>query len=306
MAGKVAPKRTPTMTAGKPKAKGNGNCNIMSFFKRAESISTTTTKEEDDSLFLEDKSVKFEGGVPMQTPTPPREEVDGDDEDVDMVREMSPSERYNEDLGPVKRRRTEEPSPRLPRQDEVQKMPRRGPFVDDSDEDEEELPPFQVSDHTDNAIKQEHEIQTSAPRDPTPVHVDKPPEEQTKEIPVPRLKQESTSIGEVNDFDGIDDFIDEEFPEEGEEYMERRWMEEQAVLEMGMEEDDQDVEGTIEASKEDRGEQATVIPQDAGSSTCPICGGSTIGMVEQVCPVNSRLRSGLTRYSKSLSMSMTA
>lgn len=302
MIGKVAPKRTPTMTAGKPKAKGNGNGNIMSFFKRAESTSNATMKEEEDSLFVEDNAVKLEGGVPIQTPTPPREELEGVDEDVNMARERSPLQRYNEDPGPIKRRRTEEPSPQLPRQDEVRKMPRRGPFVDDSDSDEEELPPFQVSDHTDNAIKQGDEIQTSAPRDPTPVHVDKPPEEQTKEIPVPQLKQESTSVGEVNDFDGIDDFIDEEFPEEGEEYMERRWMEEQAELEMGMEEEDQDVEGTIEALKEDCGESAAVIPQDTGSSICPICGGSTIGMVEQVCPVNPRIRLGLTRYSKSLSM----
>lgn len=48
--------------------------------------------------------------------------------------------------------------------------------------------------------------------------------------PVPSLKQEETSYADFADFDDLQDFEDEEYAD-GEEFLERKWMEEQARLE---------------------------------------------------------------------------
>ena len=277
---KTLPKRTPNVAVGKAKGKANGNGNIMSFFKRAESGGTNCTeiKSEEDSLFLEEKPANIEEEVPTQTPTPPRDEVLRDE--LSFGRDDSPIPRYNESMEPVKRRRMSESIvvKSAPSVDNVPEITPKGPFADDSDSDEDcamkMKTPRQL--HTNNITEKEIGIPITTP----PSHC-KPNNDDIEDFPTPKLKRERTSIGEVNDFDGVEDFIDDEFPEEGEEYMERCWMEMQAEVEMGLEDDDQAITEGPEKLQEEPRELATGIPRDAGSSSCPICGGSTDGLAEQ-------------------------
>ena len=275
------PKRTPLSSAGKAKGKPNGN--IMSFFKKAQSTGTLVTdkQEEDDVLFLENSLAKDGAITPLQTPTPPREVSSNETlpENIDIGVQGSPLSRYNEDGMPSKRRRTE-----IERKQsqigEIKPVANRGPFVDDSDSDDEsvetsKLPVFESGSH-----EKESDM---VPRETPPVIERQSLGKDPVSPAVPNLKREATSIGEANDFDGIEDFIDDEFPEEGEEYLERRWMEEQAEFEEGLEEEGQGVgNDTMEVESGDPIDTTNSVPRINGSTTCPICGGNTAGLTDQV------------------------
>ena len=279
---KQPPKKTPTTTVGKAKGKPNGN--IMNFFKRADSSGVTVAdvKEEYEPLFLGDSPVTGDAKTPLQTPTPPREEPSNEasPEDVEMHNPDSPLSRYNEDGVPSKRRRIED----IPRQssqtEETKAAPTRGPFVDDSDSEDEPVKAPNFSAIENKSDEKESEI---AVRDTTPALEWEPSGESPVGQVVPSLKRETTSVGEVNSFDGNEDFIDDEFPEEGEEYLERRWMEEQAEFEEGLEEEGLAVEDdTLDIEVKKLGNTTGVMPEDVGSTSCPICGGNTTGMSDQV------------------------
>ena len=275
------PKRTPLPSAGKAKGKPNGN--IMSFFKKAQSTVTVITdqQQEEDVLFLENSPAKDDAIYPLQTPTPPREESSNETlpEDVDIGIQGSPLSRYNEDGLPSKRRRTE-----ITREQsqigEMKAVANRGPFIDDSDSDDQsvetsKLPVFENASH-----EKESEM---IPRKTPPVVEGQSLGKDPIGPAVPNLKRETTSIGEANDFDGIEDFIDDEFPEEGEEYLERRWMEEQAEFEEELEEEGQTLgNDTMEVESGDPITTNTSMPRMNGSTTCPICGGNTAGLTDQV------------------------
>jgi DNA cross-link repair 1A protein len=100
---------------------------------------------------------------------------------------------------------------------------------------------------------------------------------------VPSLHREGTSIVGGDGFEGVEDFIDEEFPEDGEEYMERLWMKEQEGLELGVED-----EGLGDDLLEMKGEtDGTTSPGDPaqgddGASSCPICSESLEGITSEV------------------------
>lgn len=276
-------KRTPTTGAGKVKGKPNGN--IMSFFKRAESSGAAFIdfKEEDEALFLEESPVKGGAKMPMQTPTPPQEESSNETspEDVEMDIRDSPLSRYNEDGVPSKRRRTEDTPRQSSQIGETKAAPTRGPFVDDSDSDDEpvEAPTFPAIEHT------SHEKQSEmAVRDISPTIERHLLGKDSVGPAVPSPKRETTSVAEVNDFDdGIEDFIDDEFFEEGEEYLERRWMEEQAEFEEGLEQEGQAMgDDTMEVGQKDPICTTRVMPKDNESTSCPICGGNTVGLTDQV------------------------
>ena len=275
------PKRTPLPSAGKAKGKPNGN--IMSFFKKAQSTGTFVTdkQEEDDVLFLENSLAKDGAITPLQTPTPPREESSNEalPEDVDIGVQGSPLSRYNEDGMPSKRRRTEIEG-KQSQTGEIKPVANRGPFVDDSDSDDEsveksKLPVFE---------SRSHEKESDMVPGETPSVIERQSLGKDPISPaVPNLKREATSIGEANDFDGIEDFIDDEFPEEGEEYLERRWMEEQAEFEEGLEDEGQSVgNDTMEVESGDPIDTTNSIPRINGSTTCPICGRNTAGLTDQV------------------------
>lgn len=271
---KTTPKKNSTPIAGKGRAKGNGN--IMSFFKKAESVETSglggVDQESEGSLFLEEGSVKIIEKT-VQTPTPPREEDSSNE--VDMLATHSPLSRYNENALPNKRRRIQDSDGQLSLEARAKTLP-QGPFVDASDTDDESLG---ASSAKNSMVEHRPATERAAHEAPSDTRC---PDEDSKTVPVPPLKRESTSIEERDEFDGLEDFIDEEFPEEGEEFMERRWMEEQAELEMGLEEDEE-VNGnaTEEAKQQDIHGPAGLSAQDSESTCCPICGGSTVGMAEQ-------------------------
>ena len=275
---KTTSKKIAAPIAGKGRARGNGN--IMSFFKKAESVETSSLggvdHESGESLFLEEDSVKTTE-KPMQTPTPPRDEDSPND--VDMLATDSPLSRYNENAIPNKRRRIQDIESQSSLNARAKALP-QGPFVDDSDSDDEPLEASSGENRTKAIYEDCPTTETTALAPPSDSTF---PNEDSKAVPVPSLKQESTSVGERDDFDGLEDFIDDEFPEEGEEFMERRWMEEQAELETGFEEDEE-VNGdtTEEAKQQDIQGLAGLPAQDPEATCCPICGGSTENMAEQV------------------------
>ena len=264
------------MGTGKGKGKPNGN--IMNFFKKAESSGATVAnfKEEGDGLFLIDSPPMGCANVPLQTPTPPREEslTETWPTDIEMNDADYPISRYNEGTTPSKRRRTGDTTRQLPPMERTRPTPTKGPFVDDSDSDDETLKPVSLC-TVDSTTK---DCQTSLR-----TNEEQPFGKDTVDTGVPSLKRETTSVEEINDFDGIEDFIDDEFPEEGEEYLERKWMEEQAEFEEGLEDEGQAV-GDNRDDVEPRGSRdpISMMPQDAGSSGCPICGGNTTGLNDQV------------------------
>ena len=99
--------------------------------------------------------------------------------------------------------------------------------------------------------------------------------------PIPCLNREGTSIFQGDEFDGVPDFEDDEFFEGGEEMMERRWMEEQRMLEVGLDED----------SKSESGEDGAMTPTDYNGHprqdeaykdrpSCPVCNASLRGTSE--------------------------
>ena len=300
---KIPAKKTPTMSGGKVKGKPNGN--IMSFFKRAESSSATMTesREEDELLFLEDSPVKGGANMPLQTPTPPREEpaMRSGPEDAEMDSIDGPISRYNEDRAPSKRRRTDETLGQpLP----IAASSARGPFADDSDSDGEpvKLPNLSIV----KAMDRDEDCDPVA-RNTSPHKERRQSEKDPVPMAVPNLQRETTSVGEVNEFDGIEDFIDDEFPEEGEEYLERRWMEEQAEFEEGLEDEDEAMnDDTVALESKNLENTNGVTSQDAASSSCPICGGYTAGMNDQVCEHPSVLESDLTITRRYPFMSTTA
>ena len=147
-----------------------------------------------------------------------------------------------------------------------------GPFAEDSGseaEQERDIP------------KQGQSFTESLARDDdTPVVSEAPIHEAPPYGPVkPTLTREATSFIEDVDFDKFEDFDGEEFYEGGEEYLERKYMEEQAALEKDFEEDDLDVEEATElAAKAD----ASITAEEA-EAACPICSIALNGVSSQVC-----------------------
>ncbi|KIW23007.1 uncharacterized protein PV07_11242 [Cladophialophora immunda] len=104
------------------------------------------------------------------------------------------------------------------------------------------------------------------------------------EIParvIPPLTREETSVFEPGEF-GDEDFENDEFFDGGEEYMERKWMEEQR--EMGMDFDDEDSKSETESVRTPRSAVEDDVQIDAEESDsisiCPICAGSLRGLSE--------------------------
>ncbi|KAG9592121.1 DRMBL-domain-containing protein, partial [Aureobasidium melanogenum] len=212
------------------KAPAKPNASILSFFKK------------DDGLFVANS-----GSSPLKS----QEVVD----EVEIVEEQEP--RFNEEDGPVKRRKLSpvdsldelKPTSQAPTPvDEVKTLPvtqvSSGPFMEESDSEDEEI--------NDTTLDTESTTIKTEPREPPPlIH-----------------QPTSASVADLDNFgdsEATDDFEDDVF-DEGEEYVERLWMEqEQIKLEDG--EDDSFQDDPIE------------IPE-ADAPTCPICSASLAGVAE--------------------------
>ncbi|KAM3084345.1 DNA cross-link repair protein PSO2/SNM1 [Clarireedia jacksonii] len=90
---------------------------------------------------------------------------------------------------------------------------------------------------------------------------------------VPNLKKESTSIDEWADFENMGEFLDEDG--NGEEFMERKWMEKQASLEA--EGEFMDDEESFNGFDDDE-EPSNDSSKNASVSNCPICDGDLDGV----------------------------
>ncbi|KAI4239979.1 MAG: hypothetical protein L6R40_005411 [Gallowayella cf. fulva] len=290
-------KVTPRMT-GKSIASPGGrasdkpNSSILSFFKKTQTSSAKEgLKQEEESLFIDDGEAEVEVEGLTQTPTPP-----GDFEsENDLYKSrahatpMDDSFRHNEISGSNKRRRLSTESDLFA----PSKVPKPGvhitsdPLADKPDDKNNpsspiktepaatpKQPSFALQCDTDIAVA--HAKQEAALKGSGCTRAESP-----AAIPsVPTLKREPTSRAEGLEYNEGDDFIDDEYTE-GEEYMERRWMEEQAELEVGLEDDDEQGGVPLEIAKQEDQMGDSGADRAQTAATCPICEGSFGNMSEQ-------------------------
>ncbi|KAJ9623690.1 DNA cross-link repair protein PSO2/SNM1 [Taxawa tesnikishii (nom. ined.)] len=302
--GSTNPKRSSANNNAKPK--GKPNASILSFFKKTDGPA--------DELFVQGRGGLGPAG--KDGPSPDALEELEDEMDLgfgDEQGRQEEEERYHENGGPVKRRRlsgsedgvqangdgttaNKEPvvnpgpcSPpppdapgQIPAQTTSNAAPKRsGPFFEESDseDDDTELdsvdhvrqvqsPPLQEEQKKEDvslAIKQETRAVEDDPPGP------------------PLLSRAGTNYGEVDgfaDFEGLEDFEDDVY-EEGDEFVERRYMEEQARLEAN--------EAGVECDLEERDESPDAAvnieeptPKDAPDGpSCPICSIGLGGISDQ-------------------------
>lgn len=226
-----------------------------------------------------------------------------DFQDEDMVEDdSSEQERFNESGGSVKRQKFSEdairractPPPPGVSGDGTQKMgsaagkpikvPKRvGPFIDDSDTEDEETTPadtqnsnVELEKPSEDGPKFGNEEDSMAPRDEITDS-----EKLQSNLRPPPVKMESTN-DPVDDFEGFENLDDEDLLE-GEEYNERRWMEGQRRLELsqgGFEGDMDDFDDMPISNTEDEIE-GTVSFEQSEAPSCPICSTSLSGISDQ-------------------------
>ncbi|GAB7342570.1 hypothetical protein MBLNU457_g0747t1 [Dothideomycetes sp. NU457] len=290
--------RKSSLANAKPKGKPNGS--ILSFFKKAD--------DGEENLF-----VKPVGASPTKNGT---EEVESWEDDYNgSPVKKSPDSRYNEDGGSVKRRKLSPEKettdvqikqettaedftacsppppenqrgdiPPPPRSDSVSKA--GVPFVEDSDSEDEGDSIQLITDVS--PIKQEpQEMQNEITEVMTTTKVPlKDPDEGTgggkRSRPrTPALSREATSMSGADGFAefGDEDFEDDVF-EEGDEFLERRYMEEQEQFE-AEHDDGPDEEGDTSAEiKTEETDQALEAP------SCPICDVRLAGITDQEAAVH--------------------
>ncbi|KAF2203546.1 DRMBL-domain-containing protein [Delitschia confertaspora ATCC 74209] len=298
--GKKAAAASATKRAkGKGKTSGN-NGNIIAFFQKAE--------EQNNKIFYEERG-----------PKKPHEPVVIEDE-APGWEEVYPAEitkddnegRFNEIQGSMKRRRISEDfsaaactlsppenrgaihdqQPTHPNGRAVRPMKRIGPFIDDSDSEDEEVEPSRQAARPPSSKKM-NDVPVSKPVDNAhslePVYVQMDLEnsrldtKSTHQKP-PQLIREVTS--QVEDVDS-DEFgaLDDGFSE-GEEYEERKWMDEQRKFEMeeaGFAGDSDDFDPPS-MFREDN--FADTEAKSTGENSCPICNKTLTALSEQEVSVH--------------------
>ncbi|KAK4971150.1 DNA cross-link repair protein PSO2/SNM1 [Elasticomyces elasticus] len=312
--GSTNPRKTTTPVNGKSKAQPNGS--ILSFFKKAETAEPSlfisdgsaapVTVERETSLSEKDPYESAADDNPAIALGCAAASL-GNDET-----------RYQEDGGSVKRRKTngDFSGPVSPKDstasgqtqvdaqilnggaaslsDDQRTRPavtpsgsnvpkRSGPFLEESDSEDEEpvttMPSF-LPTSEDAFIGEE-----LSPESTIPIIEEEESTEIQKLVGVdrPLLKREGTSYNGADgfaDFEGIEDFEDDEFPDDGEEFLERRWMQEQRRLETaesGSEGEPDDGEEAmpsdhVEEEPDDTVERSKIVPG------CPICNASFEGV----------------------------
>lgn len=273
------------------KKKPERNASILSFFKKV-----------DEELFV-GGSQNFAVEV-------------GQDEDIYGLGDSATANehRYNEVESPVKRRRlspsgeeataTKQPEKAKPTSAKPSRPTKKNPFnpfLDDSSDEEDDpiIPPPAQSvpicpNDESTSVPSRPKAETrptsrestsavnEAPKAQSPIKLR--PDIWFTDVPPPPLKHEATSFGDFGDFEGMDvdafgDELDEEDDFGGEEFRERRYMEEQARLEE---------ENGNYSCDDEPGPQATDGPM---TESCPICSGSLAGVTaaEATAHVNSCL-----------------
>lgn len=272
--GRRGPSGSAKKSNAKSKQSGKGNSSILSFFKKTEGGSET-----EHGLFVEERRTSQRACADDDASASDEEET-LDDDDV----------RFNESSGPVKRRKLSqddhhghseddvgEESPTVEASSTVKNSSRKtGPFFEESDSEQEEEEPRAVI-----GVDQGGDGGLLAGEQPAQEL--RPSEPKATSLPhgngtAPPLVKEETSYGpdldEFGDFPDFDDFDEDPF-EEGDEYRERKYMEEQARLEAEENEKDYD---PLPAEHES---QSDATGPSNGESSCPICSISLKGVSEQ-------------------------
>ena len=300
-----------TSTPIKPKSKANQS--ILSFFKKEilpQKPLTISAKCEEDALFFDPVNIttrKQEDGPeevpePSQIPTPPSDHSRSGS--IDHSEQVGDAARYNEVTTPVKKRRTGAAPigflrPKHTVLEDVGELSEIS-ITKSAEEVEKQLVDQEgnkaLEPKTRDASAEDFmgyaNIDTDKNRRSGPDKQDLAEESalgkicstknQLQDLPAiledslpepPPLKRESTSDIDIDGFEGLDDFIDDEFPEEGEEYQERQWMDEEFLQEQDME-CDQDLNSYELNEFEDT---------NSNESYCPICNVSLVGIEDVAC-----------------------
>ncbi|KAL8768541.1 MAG: hypothetical protein Q9209_005226 [Squamulea sp. 1 TL-2023] len=287
---KTTPRATgKSVASANGRASGKSNSSILNFFKKAAvPAAKTEVRQEEESLFIDDEGMDVEPKGFTQTPTPPRDDNLGDDLSRNGEHPTTPDDllRYNEISVSNKKRRLSTGldlstsaadlrfDPHVPsdliveRSDNMENFPTLVKGESDvcpkNTSNTLSLLTEDVAVKEERAASESERISSKASAAP---------------ISVPSLKREHTSHADGFEFNDDDDFIDDEYTE-GEEYLERRWMEEQADFERGLEDDNQLLLTPAKTDQaNEQGGDRTADPET--SSSCPICGGSFENLSEQ-------------------------
>jgi DNA cross-link repair 1A protein len=274
------------------------NQSILNFFGKSDKTTAAAIEEAkaDAGLFFDDSSRFNEFETPSK-----RRRTSIVDKDDDLFLQTPPQKQQEEPVDELLKNTTEEGHSKpnsIPK-----KAPKhRGGFVDESsdeDSDSDTVAPAQsVSPHGDDTqsshstgsishgpggdtqdLLQCNDSRQVPLRDP-----DNSVEASLGETcidtvatdqPMPILSRENTSMFGPGDFEESEDYNDE-FYDEGEEYQERKWMEEQRELEMEMDEDSKsESDEASNTTPRDESKEAVVLNGCGDSvATCPLCSGS--------------------------------
>ncbi|KAI3392957.1 hypothetical protein diail_4944 [Diaporthe ilicicola] len=288
----MAPSRTGKMARPAPKVSNpktpkrpsTTNKSILNFFQKVD--------RPEESMFVGgDAGV----AVPSQPPQ--------DDDDIYGAEDPVLEERFNEAQAPSKRRKlspTEdtqdentapaaaaatkpkpEPRPTPAKSSPPTKKPRKGPFLDDSDSEDEPEDDVKSPGNLSNgpkpkeppSIKEDQEVWPTTPKDPERTSLTPAPHPAPR-TPPPPLKNEASTDGDFRDLDGPDDEFDDDLFE-GEELREMRFIKEQARLEAeeaGIQTCDDGLE--------------TLMEDDGMTESCPICNSSLAGVTPDQATVH--------------------
>lgn len=285
--GRQGPSSSAKKATPKSKLDGKGNSSILSFFKKS-----AGNDDSDLGLFVQEQGSRDTQEDSLGLNEELEQESNGGehrDEDDDEAR-------FNENGGSVKRRRTSGGSGdgggRAPVVEEASPIPavnggsrKAGPFFEESDSEQEEEAPeavIGIGEGADDAMvagemPQQSAVSAETPKDEPSTALRKTP------AAVPSLVKEETSyepgLDEFRDFEDGD--FDEDPFEGGDEFMERRYMEEQAKLEEEYY-DEKDYDCPLDADNQvDRPETTTSDRSASTESTCPICSIGLGGVSEQ-------------------------
>ena len=157
-------------------------------------------------------------------------------------------------------------------------VPSNGPFMEDPDSEDEMIKHLTATAFTNAGSSEDRGIMDESSLRQVKSGIAGP-----SIVDIPSLRREGTSIIGGDGFDGVEDFIDDEFPEDGEEYMERLWMDEQQRLELDLED-----EPIGDDSRQDTEEldghllHNPIAAADDGTESCPICSASFRGIRPEV------------------------
>ncbi|KAL1855658.1 DNA cross-link repair protein PSO2/SNM1 [Diaporthe australafricana] len=274
-----APKTSNPKTT--PKRPSATNKSILSFFQKVD--------RPEESMF-----VGGEGGVAVASQPIP------EDDDLYGAEDPVLEERYNEAQAPSKRRKL---SPTTDTQDEnvapaatkpepqaepmpvkfspPPRKPRKGPFLDDSDSEDDLEDGVKCSANLSKgpkpkappSSKEDQEVWPTTPKDPERTNLTPAPESAYRTTPPP-LKNEPSTNGDFRDLDGLNDELDDDLFE-GEELREMRFIKEQARLEAeeaGIQTCDDGLE--------------TLMEDDGMTESCPICNSSLAGVTPDQATVH--------------------